>query len=103
MKLVGLKLVTVVGEALVMEDIAKQGLALGATGHTLTEVAGHGARSDRNIGGSSGAKTLKLEFVVSESVAVAILDHVSDTYFEHYAIVAWVSEVQVLRGDQYVR
>ena len=90
------------GADTLLRDV-KQGLALGATGHTLTEVAGHGARSDRNIGGSSGAKTLKLEFVVSESVAVAILDHVSDTYFEHYAIVAWVSEVQVLRGDQYVR
>ena len=103
MKLSALKLVTVIGEALVMEDIAEKGIELGATGHTLTEVVGQGVRSDRNIGGTGGAKTLKLEFAVSETVAAAILDHVSDNYFEHYSIVAWVSDVQVLRGDQYVR
>jgi hypothetical protein len=35
-------------------------------------------------------------------VAEKILTHVSHEYFEHYACIAWLSDVQVVRGDQYV-
>ena len=38
-----LKLVTVVGETIIMEDIASPGISLGATGYTLTEVTGRGS------------------------------------------------------------
>jgi nitrogen regulatory protein P-II 2 len=103
MQLFPLKLVTIVGEAVVMDDIAERGLELGATGFTITEVQGHGSRSARNVAVSSGAKTLKLEFAVPAEVAVKILTHVSHEYFEHYAIIAWLSDVSVVRGEQYIR
>ena len=101
MQLYPLKLVTVVGEAVVMEDIAEKGIELGATGYTLSEVLGHGSRSARNVIDMGGAKTMKLEFVVPSDVAVEILTHVSHEYFEHYAIIAWLSDVSVVRGEQY--
>ena len=64
MQLYPLKIVTVVGEAVIMEDIAERGIELGATGYTMSEVIGHGSRSARNVGSTSGgAKTLKVEFV----------------------------------------
>ena len=103
MQLFPLKLVTIVGEAVVMDDIAERGLELGATGYTITEVQGHGSRSARNVNVSGGAKTLKLEFAVPAEVAVKILTDVSHEYFEHYAIIAWLSDVSVVRGEQYVR
>ena len=103
MQLYPLKLVTVVGEAVVMEDIAEKGVELGATGYTLSEVIGHGSRSARNVIVTGGAKTMKLEFVVPSEVAVEILTHVSHEYFEHYAIIAWLSDVSVVRGEQYTR
>ena len=102
MQLYPLKLVTVVGETLIMEDIAKEGMKLGATGYTLAEVIGQGSRSSRNVT-TTGAKTMKLEFVVPSEVAAAILTHVSHEYFEHYAIIAWLSDVQVVRGEQYLK
>ena len=102
MQLYPLKLVTVVGESLIMEDIAELGLKLGATGYTIAEVVGHGSRSARNVGSTAGgAKTLKVEFVVPTDVATKILDEVSHEYFEHYAIIAWLSDVSVMRGEQY--
>ena len=102
MQLYPLKLVTVVGESVIMEDVAERGLELGATGYTLSEVSGHGSRSARNVGSTSGgAKTLKVEFVVTTEVATKILDDVSHEYFEHYAIIAWLSDVSVMRGEQY--
>ena len=101
MQLNPLKLVTVVGESVIMEDIADRGLELGATGYTMSEVVGHGSRSARNVGSTGGAKTLKVEFVVAADVATKILEDVSQEYFEHYAIIAWLSDVSVMRGEHY--
>jgi len=103
MQLVTLKLVTVVGEAIIMDDIAERGMKLGASGHTMTEVMGHGSRSARNVATAGGAKTIKLEFVVSERVAHDIMAFVAEQYLEHYAIIAWLSDVSVMRGEEYVR
>ena len=101
MQLYPLKLVTVVGEAVIMEDIAELGLELGASGYTISDVSGHGSRSARNVSSTGGAKTLKVEFVVPTEVATKILEDVSHEYFEHYAIIAWLSDVSVMRGEQY--
>lgn len=102
MQLYPLKLVTVVGETVIMNDIAKEAVELGATGYTMSEVAGQGSRSARNVIDTGGAKTMKAEFVVPMDVAEKILSHVSHTYFEHYACIAWLSDVQVVRGQQYL-
>jgi nitrogen regulatory protein P-II 2 len=101
MQLYPLRLVTVVGEAVIMEDIAELGLELGASGYTISDVSGHGSRSARNVSSTGGAKTLKVEFVVPTEVATKILEDVSHEYFEHYAIIAWLSDVSVMRGEQY--
>ena len=103
MQLYPLKLVTVVGETVIMDDIAQEAVKLGATGYTLSEVVGQGSRSARNVILTGAAKTMKLEFVVSMDVAEKILMHVSHNYFEHYACIAWLSDVQVVRGIQYTK
>ena len=103
MQLYPLKLVTVVGETVIMEDIAEECMKLGATGYTMTEVNGHGSRSARNVASTTGARTTKVEFVVPSDVAVSILTHISHQYFEDYAVIAWLADVQVVRGQQYVK
>jgi nitrogen regulatory protein P-II 2 len=103
MQLYPMKLVTVVGETVIMEDIAEEGVKLGATGFTMSEVAGEGSRGARNVASTTGPNTTKLEFVVPTDVATAILTHVSHQYFEHYAVIAWLADVSVVRGEQYVK
>lgn len=103
MQLYPLKLVSVVGESVIMDDIAEEGMKLGATGYTMTEVNGHGSRSARNVASTTGARTMKVEFVVPADVAVSILTHISHQYFDDYAVIAWLSDVQVVRGQQYVK
>ncbi|MFM7035189.1 MAG: DUF3240 family protein [Planctomycetia bacterium] len=103
MQLYPMKLVTVVGESVIMSDVAEEGMKLGATGFTLTDAAGEGSRSARNVIVTSGANTQKVEFVVPMDAAEKILKHVSHTYFEHYACIAWLSDVQVVRGQQYLK
>ena len=102
MQLYPLKLVTVVGETVIMDDVAKEGKTLGATGYTLTEVIGEGSRSTRNVIVTGSSKTMKVEFVVPMDVAQKILKHVAQNYFEHYACIAWLSDVQVVRGESYL-
>jgi nitrogen regulatory protein P-II 2 len=102
MQLYPLKLVTVVGETVITKAIIAEGLRLGASGFTLTDVDGRGSRDARTGIMIGSAKTRKIEFVVSEAVAVAILEHISHTYFEHYACIAWLSDVSVVRGEHYV-
>ena len=102
MQLYPLKLVTVVGETVIMEDIAEEGVKLGATGYTLAEVSGQGSRGARTAILTGSAKTMKAEFVVPMDIAEKILTHVSHTYFEHYACIAWLVDVQVVRGQAYV-
>ncbi len=103
MQLYPLKLVSVVGETVIMDDIAAEGMKLGATGYTMTEVNGHGSRSARNVASTTGARTMKVEFVVPADVAVSILTHISHQYFDDYAVIAWLSDVQVVRGQQYLK
>ena len=102
MHLYPLKLVTVVGETVIMEDIAKEGVELGATGYTMVEVIGQGSRGARIVLVTGAPKTMKVEFVVPMDVAERILTHVSHNYFEHYACIAWVGDVQVMRGATYI-
>ena len=102
MQLYPLKLVTVVGESIIMEDIAEEAVKLGASGYSLTDVNGQGSRSTRNVIITSGSKTMKLELVVPMEVAEKVLKHVSHNYFDDYACIAWVSDVQVVRGESYI-
>ena len=97
-----LALVTVVGEAIIMEDVAARGVSLGATGYTFTPVTGRGSRDSRNVIMSGAPGTMKVEFVVPAAVAHGILTMVARHYFEHHACIAWMSDVLVLGGQAHL-
>jgi nitrogen regulatory protein PII len=102
MQLYPLRLVTVVAEGILKEQICKRGLELGATGFTCSEVEGHGSRGARNQDTASGTN-VRIEFVVPDSVAEQILTYVSHQHFEHYAVISWVTDVAVVRGKHYIK
>ena len=45
---------------------------------------------------------VRIEVVVGPEVADRILDHVAEHYFPHYAVIAFVADVAVVRGEKYV-
>ena len=47
-------------------------------------------------------KNIKIETLVNAEVADHILAHLAENYFLHYAVVAFVENVVVVRGDKYV-
>lgn len=96
-----LVLVTVITESLFKDKIIDILKEKGATGHSMTNVQGEGSRGSRAADWEG--PNIKIESVVSAEVADAILEAVSGGYFENHSIVAWTTEVNVLRGEKFVK
>ena len=95
-----LKLVTIVTERILEDRLLRMLEKVGARGYTLTQATGRGSRGVR-ASEWEGPDT-KIESLVSESVAEAIVQHVSEQFFEHYAVIVYVVDAQVVRGEKYV-
>lgn len=95
-----LKLVTIVAEEAIAARLIADIGRLGATGYTATEARGEGSRGKRV--GRVGEVNLRIETVVSPAVAAAILALLAERYFPHHATIAWVSDVEVVRGEKYI-
>ncbi len=95
-----LYLVTIVAEPVLEEQITRELRSLGARGFSVSEGRGAGSRGIR--ASDFGGAHVRIETVVSLPSAKAIMEHVAAQYFAHYAVIAWVSDVSVVRGDKYV-
>lgn len=93
------RLVTVIAERSVRDRLLEAIHALGATGHTIHDVHGEGSRG-ANVA-QHDRPSVKIETIVAAEVAERIVDHVASTYFEHYAVIAYVQDVSVVRGSKY--
>lgn len=100
MATVTLKLVTIVAERILEDQITEEILELGARGFTTTDASGRGSRGVRAH--EWEGPDVKVETVVSPEVADRIMKHVAENYFEFYAVIVFVQDVDVMRGDKYV-
>jgi nitrogen regulatory protein P-II 2 len=95
-----LRLVTVIAERVLRNRLVEEIRALGARGFTMTEATGEGSRGVR-ASEWEGAN-IRLEIIVAPEVAERIVDHISATYFEWHAVIVYVQDVDVVRGDKYL-
>ena len=99
MPTVMLRKVTIVAEALLEDRMLRELRALGARGFTIAEVRGEGSRGIR--ASDWEGRNVRIETIVAPAVAERILEHITAHYFEDYAVIAWVDDVGVVRGDKY--
>lgn len=99
MQTVPLKKVTIVAEAILEDRLIRELRSLGARGYTLSEVRGEGSRGVR--ASEWEGKNIQLEVLVTAETADRIITRVAERYFEHWAVITWVTDVQVIRGDRY--
>lgn len=92
--------VTIVSERLLKDNLIKLVKKAGATGFTLSAVQGEGSRGMR--AGDWEGRNVMLETLVSSATAERILNDLNEHYLENFAVVAWVTEVSVLRGDKFI-
>jgi nitrogen regulatory protein P-II 2 len=100
MHTITLKLVTIVTERILEDRLLRMLDTLGAKGYTLTQATGKGSRGVR-ASEWEGPDT-RIETLVSHGVADAIVEHIADKYFEHYAVIVYVQDADVVRGDKYI-
>jgi hypothetical protein len=95
-----LKLLVVVAEETIAPKIVEDIKRLGASGYTMTDAHGEGSRGTRR--GHVGETNARIETIVSVEAAERILARLAEQYFPRYAVIAWTSDVAVVRGDKYV-
>jgi nitrogen regulatory protein P-II 2 len=94
-----LELVTVIAEALLEHRLVHEVQAAGATGWTIGPARGEGSRGVR--AGDWEGGNIRLETLCSPAVADRLLQALERDFFPHYAVVAFVHPVSVLRGEKY--
>jgi len=95
-----LYVVTIIAEPVLEDRITRDLLDYGATGYTVIEARGKGTRGIRT--GDIPGSNVRIETVVTKSVAERILRRVQEKWFESYAVIAWAHPTKVVRGDKYV-
>jgi nitrogen regulatory protein P-II 2 len=93
------RIVTIIAEAVVETRLIEDVKRLGARGYSVGHVRGEGT-TGRHLQDLNGP-SVRLETIVSEAVAEAILAHLAAEYFGRFAVVAWVTPAQVLRSDRF--
>lgn len=95
-----LKLVTIVTERILEDRLLRMLDEAGAKGYTLSQATGKGSRGVR-ASEWAGPDT-RIESLVSAEVAEAIVANIAEHYFEHYAVIVYVQDADVVRGEKYI-
>lgn len=93
------KLLTIVAESGLEKRLVSLLHAAGARGHTVSAAHGEGPRNQR-AGDISGGN-VRIESVISDDVANAIIASLEADYFRHYAVTCWVADVEVIRDEKF--
>lgn len=92
------KLLTVVTEAAVESILIKELESLGAQGYTVTPARGKGRRGARHAEWMPSSN-IRIEVVCDEHTAEAVITHLHEHYYRHYAMIVLCSDVEELRPD----
>jgi len=90
---------TVVAEAVVESRLLRDLETAGVRGWTLTTGRGRGA-SQVDASDWEGAN-VRIDTLLSSAAADRVLAMLAELYFPRFAVVAWVSPAQVVRGDKF--
>lgn len=99
MNTISLKLVTIIAEHILRDRILDTIRSAGSHGYTISEVQGEGTRGIHASQWQGG--NYKIETLVNAAVAERILERLAADYFQDYAVIAYVADVQVVRGEKF--
>jgi nitrogen regulatory protein PII len=95
-----MKLVTIVGEALAKAPLKQLLGEVGAHGYTVFAVEGAGAQGAR-VADIEEFGNIQIEVIVPPVVADRLLERLQQDFFPRFAMVAFASDVQVLRREKF--
>lgn len=95
-----IQVVTIIAEGVLKDRLVEDLARLGAKGYTIQgEVHGHGTRgiTEQYWYGSQ----VRIETLVGAATADKILHYLQDTYFTDYSVLAYATDVRVMRPEKY--
>jgi len=96
MKLTKQKLLTIITESILDKRIIADFKDHGASGYTMMECNGEGSRGVR-VGDWDQMKNTHFQVVCDEKTATKLMKHIYDEYHENYALIIYLSEVELFR------
>ena len=100
MKLYPVKLLTITCEILAQKNIIEILNKHEITGYTTYEVDGNGARGIRGQG-LKNEKNVKVEIILRDEKLQTVVEEISRTLFANFAIILYVSDVEVVRTEKF--
>jgi len=94
------KLLTVITEEALERPLIKIIKQAGARGYTITEARGAGRRGIRDSGIEQGAN-IRVEVICEQEMAWEIAEILHQRYFHDFAMVLYLSDVEVIRGEKF--
>ncbi|QIT54723.1 transcriptional regulator [Aquisalimonas sp. 2447] len=94
------KLLTVITEQALERQLVRCAMEAGARGYTITEARGQGERGLRSADFETGGN-IRLEVICEEAVARQISTRLHRDYFEDFAMVLYLEDVEVLRPEKF--
>lgn len=95
-----MKLLTIVAEASLERRLTADLATLGARGWTIVEAHGHGRHGDAE-GDMLGGGNIRIEVIATPEVVAAAVDHLRDVYFEHWGMIVFSHDVDVVRSEKF--
>ncbi len=94
------KLVTVITETALERELTRELEALGVRGYTITDARGRGDHGTRSSSwGHTG--NIRVEVICEAALAERLMQRLRDKYYQHYAMVLFAHDVEVLRPDKF--
>lgn len=95
-----MKLITIITESVLEHTLEADIERLGGRGYTITDARGKGHRGTRDAGWS-GDSNICIEVVGKAEIIDSIAGYLSETYYEDYAMMIYLSDVQILRKKKF--
>ncbi len=94
------KLLTIITESEIEEHLLQDVDRLGAKGYTISSVKGKGEKGVRNAVWSANSN-VKIEIVCDNNICEKIIEFLKENYLKNYAMILFVSDVDVLRPKKF--
>ena len=94
------RLLTIVTEAVLERELVAEFEALGVRGYTITDARGQGGRGRRRSDWTQEGN-IRIEIVCEPALAERIATRMRERYYDHYAMILFLQDVNVLRPDKF--
>ena len=93
-------LLTVICEAALEKKLVVDLQQLGAPGWTISDARGRGGRGVRSAGWDTEGN-IRVEIICTRDIADRIANHLQARYYANFAMVCYLSQVEVLRPEKF--